>query len=48
MVEALPLDARRRLLLVHCDGRELLLLVGGPQDLVVSAAAAGAAARSEA
>jgi flagellar protein FliO/FliZ len=48
MVEALPLDARRRLLLVHCDGRDLLLLVGGPQDLVVSAAAAGAAAKSEA
>jgi flagellar protein FliO/FliZ len=46
MVEALPLDARRRLLLVHCDGRELLLLVGGPQDLVVCAAASGAAARS--
>lgn len=33
--EALPLDARRRLLLVSCDGRALLLLTGGAQDLVV-------------
>lgn len=33
--EALPLDARRRLLLVRCDGRALLLLTGGPQDEVV-------------
>lgn len=27
---ALALDARRRLLLVRCDGREGLLLTGGP------------------
>jgi len=33
--EALPLDARRRLLLVRCDGRALLLLTGGAQDQVV-------------
>lgn len=33
--EALPLDARRRLLLVRCDGRGLLLLTGGAQDQVV-------------
>jgi flagellar protein FliO/FliZ len=48
VVEALPLDARRRLLLVRCDGRDLLLLVGGSQELVVSAAQAGAIVRSEA
>lgn len=33
--ESLALDQRRRLLLVRCDGRELLLLTGGAQDLVV-------------
>lgn len=30
--ESLALDARRRLLLVRCDGRELLLLTGGTED----------------
>lgn len=33
--EVLALDARRRLLLVRCDGREMLLLTGGGQDAVV-------------
>lgn len=33
--EALALDARRRLLLVRCDGRELLLVTGGAQEVVV-------------
>lgn len=33
--EVLPLDARRRLVIVRCDGREALLLIGGPQDVVV-------------
>lgn len=33
--ETLALDPRRRLLLVRCDGRELLLLTGGAQDQVV-------------
>jgi flagellar protein FliO/FliZ len=33
--EALALDARRRLLLVRCDGRALLLLTGGAQEVVV-------------
>ncbi|MDO9709348.1 flagellar biosynthetic protein FliO [Paracraurococcus lichenis] len=33
--EALALDARRRLLLVRCDGREVLLLTGGAQDAVI-------------
>ena len=31
--EVLALDARRRLLILRCDGREVLLLTGGPQDL---------------
>ena len=33
--EALPLDRTRRLLLVSCDGREVLLLTGGGADQVV-------------
>jgi flagellar protein FliO/FliZ len=33
--ESLALDPRRRLLLVRCDGREVLLLTGGAQDQVV-------------
>ncbi len=28
IVQALPLDARRRLLLLRCDGREFLVLAG--------------------
>jgi flagellar protein FliO/FliZ len=48
MVEALPLDARRRLLLVRCDGQELMLLVGGPQDLLIGPVKQDAAARSDA
>jgi len=35
VLEALPLDGKRRLLLLRCDGRELLLLTGGPQDLLL-------------
>lgn len=30
--EVLAVDARRRLLLVRCDGREMLLLTGGAED----------------
>lgn len=33
--EAVALDARRRLVLVRCDGRVLLLLTGGGADVVV-------------
>jgi flagellar protein FliO/FliZ len=33
--DTLALDARRRLTLVRCDGRTVLLLTGGAQDLVV-------------
>lgn len=35
LLESFSLDARRRLLLVRCNGHDLLLLVGGPQDLVI-------------
>lgn len=36
LLEALPLDRTRRLHLVACDGRELLLLTGGGTDQVVA------------
>ncbi len=35
LLEALALDRTRRLHLVACDGRELLLLIGGGTDQVV-------------
>jgi flagellar protein FliO/FliZ len=35
VVDALAIDARRRLTLVRCDQRCVLLLTGGPQDIVV-------------
>jgi len=35
VAEMLALDSRRRLTLARVDGREVLLLTGGPQDLVV-------------
>jgi len=33
--DVLALDAGRRLHLVRCEGRDVLLLTGGPQDVVV-------------
>lgn len=33
--DVLALDTRRRLHLVKCDGRRVLLLTGGAQDVVV-------------
>jgi hypothetical protein len=30
-----PLDSRRRLYVVRCGGRRLLLLVGGPTDVAL-------------
>ena len=39
--ETLAVDPRRRLLLVACDGREALLLTGGPTDVVVGWLAPG-------
>ncbi len=41
LLETLALDPRRRLLLVACDGREALLLTGGPTDVVVGSSAPG-------
>ncbi len=40
--EVLAIDARRRLLLVRCDGRDVLLLTGDTQDAVVGWLPAGA------
>lgn len=36
-IESLPLDARRRLVIVACDQRQYLLLLGANQDIVVDA-----------
>ena len=33
--DTVTLDARRRLILIRCDGRDVLLLTGGAQDVVV-------------
>jgi flagellar protein FliO/FliZ len=33
--DVIALDVRRRLHLVQCDGRQVLLLTGGGQDVVV-------------
>ena len=35
LVQGLALDQRRRLHLVRCDDREILLLTGGTTDLVI-------------
>ena len=35
LVEATPLDARRRAVILRVDGREALILTGGPQDVFV-------------
>lgn len=35
LVEAVAIDPRRRLNLVRCDGRHVLVLTGGAQDIVV-------------
>lgn len=50
IVEVLPLDPRRKLVLVRCDDREHLLLLGhGPApDLVIAAGAAPAEPGSDA
>jgi flagellar protein FliO/FliZ len=34
-LETLPLGPRHRLHLIRCDGRDVVLLTGGPRDLVV-------------
>lgn len=35
MQEILALDSKRRMVLLRCDGRDLLVLTGGAQDVVV-------------
>jgi flagellar protein FliO/FliZ len=35
LAETLPLDARRRVHLIRCDGHEFLLLTGGASDAVI-------------
>lgn len=35
LVQALPIDAKRKLHLVRCDFGHVLLLTGGPQDLML-------------
>ncbi len=35
LLDSVALDGRRRLLLVQCGERQVVLLTGGPQDLVV-------------
>jgi len=37
IVESLPLDGKRRAVLMRCDEREHLLLLGGQNDIVVDA-----------
>ena len=35
VTDSLALGPRKRLLLIHCDGKELLLLTGGTQDVLL-------------
>ena len=35
VADSLALGPRKRLLLIHCDGKELLLLTGGTQDVLL-------------
>lgn len=35
LCETLPIDPKRRILLLECDGSRLLLLTGGSQDQVL-------------
>jgi flagellar protein FliO/FliZ len=37
LVQSIALDPRRRVTLLQCDGVALLLLTGGPSDLLLSA-----------
>jgi flagellar protein FliO/FliZ len=46
--EVLPLDPKRRLVLVRCDGRDLLLLTGGAAEVSLGWLPGAAAAQGEA
>ncbi len=35
LIETLPVDRTRRLLLLACDGRVVLVMTGGPNDLLI-------------
>ncbi|MGH1455667.1 MAG: FliO/MopB family protein [Alphaproteobacteria bacterium] len=35
IVESLPLDARRRLMIIQCDGREHLIIAGNNNETIV-------------
>lgn len=37
VVQSVALDPRRRVVLLQCDGAEVLVLTGGPADLLLSA-----------
>jgi flagellar biogenesis protein FliO len=37
LVQSLPIDTSRRIVLFACDDREMLLLVGGSADVVLAA-----------
>ena len=37
VLQSVALDPRRRVILLQCDGTEMLLLTGGPADLLLSA-----------
>lgn len=41
LLDTLAIDRARRLTLVRCDGREVLLLVGGGRDQVIWSGPAG-------
>lgn len=45
VVQMVALDSRRRVILLRCDGTELLLLIGGPTDLLLTASIAPAIGR---
>jgi flagellar protein FliO/FliZ len=47
ILETLPLDPKRRLVLVQCDTRVHLLLLGGATDLVVDRFEKGAVPRTQ-
>lgn len=47
LVEALPLDGKRRLVLVRRDGVEHLLLLGGGADLLVESIASPASEKED-